>query len=100
MDHWITFSPDGSKLACYSSESTVKLWDALTGQEQCTLRGHSGVVWCCAFNHDGSKLASCSEDCSIVIWDAQSSTQRFVLKDHTHRAEGCAFALSPSRYIK
>ena len=34
----VSFSPDGKRLASASSDNTVKLWDATTGQEMLTDR--------------------------------------------------------------
>ena len=43
MSRSVAFSPDGKRLAsasCY--DQTVKVWDAATGQEILTLKGHTG----------------------------------------------------------
>src|SRR5215510_6026112 len=36
----VAFSPDGNRLASGSADQTVKLWDAVSGQELMTLKGH------------------------------------------------------------
>ncbi len=38
----VAFSPDGKRLASASQDGTVKVWDAATGQEILTLKGHTG----------------------------------------------------------
>ena len=37
----MAFSPDGKRLASASNDGTVKVWDAATGQETLTLKGHT-----------------------------------------------------------
>src|SRR6476646_10148742 len=40
----VAFSPDGRRIASASRDNTVKLWDAVTGKELRTLKGHTNQV--------------------------------------------------------
>ncbi|KAK8734285.1 hypothetical protein OTU49_006108, partial [Cherax quadricarinatus] len=79
---WIArFSPDGSKLATGSKDSTVIIWDVdpetLTVTRRFTLDGHSyGVVYL-AWSPDSSKLIVClqEEAAELVVWDTERGEQ-------------------------
>jgi aspartate 1-decarboxylase len=68
--HSVAFSHDSTRLASASSDQTVKIWDASSGDCLQTLEGHSNGVYSVAFSHDSTRLASASYDRTVKIWDA------------------------------
>ena len=53
------------------SDHSVKIWDAETGQETLTLKGHNDSVEAVIFSPDSNRLASASRDGTIKVWDAR-----------------------------
>jgi WD40 repeat protein len=68
----VAFSHDSARLASGSRDSTVKIWDASSGECLQTLEGHRDSVRSVAFSHDSARLASASGDGTVKIWDASS----------------------------
>src|SRR5262249_4234759 len=101
--------PDGKRLATGSEgvspnwAGEVKLWDAQTGQELLSLKGHTGWITSVAFSPDGKRLASGSgggidhEQQKTVPgevkgWDAQTGQVLLTIKDFTPRFPKVAFS--------
>jgi DNA-binding beta-propeller fold protein YncE len=71
---------------------TVKVWDARTGQELLTLRGHTRLVNSVAFSPDGARLASGSGDQTVKVWDARTGQELHTLRGHTRAVTSVAFS--------
>jgi WD40 repeat protein len=63
----VSWSPDGSKIASGSDDSTVRVWDSSTGAVLSTLEGHSGAMTSVSWSPDGSKIASGSDDKTVRV---------------------------------
>jgi WD40 repeat protein len=50
----------------------VKIWDAATGHEVRTLKGHRGEVRAVCFSPDGKRLASAAREDTLKVWDART----------------------------
>src|SRR5207248_662463 len=70
----------------------LKVWDARTGREALTLKGHAGEVSSVAFSADGRRLASGGGDKTVKVWDARTGQEALTLKGPTGRVSSAAFS--------
>ena len=68
----VAFSHDNNRVASGSSDSTVRIWDAHSGQVLCTLTGHLRGVASVAFSPDDDRLASGGYDNTVNVWRIQA----------------------------
>jgi GTPase SAR1 family protein/predicted MPP superfamily phosphohydrolase len=71
----VAFSPDGRWLASGSSDSSVRLWDASSGELIRSLEGHQDWVRSVAFSQDGRWLASGSDDNTVKLWEVETGAE-------------------------
>ncbi|GLB36779.1 hypothetical protein LshimejAT787_0310660 [Lyophyllum shimeji] len=65
----VAFSMDGSQIATGSSDATIRIWNATTGEAEGELIGHTHGVRDVAFSQDGSQVISSSGDRTVRVWD-------------------------------
>ncbi|MEG3987473.1 NACHT domain-containing protein [Microcoleus sp. S28C3] len=87
----VIFSPDGKLLATGDTDGIVRLWEASTGREILTCKGHTNVVESVAFSPDGKILASASYDKTIELWDVKTGECLKVLQGHTESVMSVTF---------
>jgi WD40 repeat protein len=70
-----SFSPDGERIVTASDDHTARLWDATSGQEIITLRGHEDIVRSASFSPDAGRIVTASDDHTARLWDATTGQE-------------------------
>ncbi len=81
----VAWSPDGKRLASAAGDRSVMVWDAETGQNIWTMRGHTAYVDAVVWSPDGTRLASAGYDNSVRIWDPRTGEEALVLRGDSAR---------------
>lgn len=100
------FSPDGTKLATGSKDTTVMIWavdpEACSLSHLRTLEGHSNGVAYLSWSPDSSHLAACGPDDSAELWVWQVDSGQLRTK-LSHAAEdsltSCAWHPDGRRFV-
>lgn len=87
----VAVSPDGARIATASHDTSVKIWDVLTGQELFTLTDHGQAVNTVAFSPDGSRIATAGDDGFIIIWNGETGARIGTMNGENGRVFGLAF---------
>lgn len=88
----VRFFPDGERVASASEDGTVRIWEASTGRNLLTFKGHADQVWSLAIAPDGRSVASGSSDSSVKVWDAQTGAVMHTFLDHKSRVGALVFS--------
>ncbi|MDQ2716799.1 MAG: serine/threonine protein kinase [Chloroflexota bacterium] len=76
----VAWSYDGRYIASGSNDTTVQVWDAVTGQPIYTYTKHRDVVLSVTWSPDGKYVASGSLDGTVQVWPALTGQSPVILK--------------------
>jgi len=86
------FSPDGAQVVTSSFDTSVRMWDAQSGELTRLFSGHTVQVNSVRFSPDGKRVISACWDLTARILDAGSGKQLFVLGDHRNVVDHAVFS--------
>ncbi len=105
----VAYSPDGRRIVSGSgspvieigkpASGEVKVWDAATGKQLLSLKGHKGVVYSMAYSPDGKRIVSGSLDKTLKVWDAATGQDLLTLKGHTNAVSSVAYSPDGRRIV-
>jgi WD40 repeat protein len=95
----VAFSPDSSRIASGSLDSTIRIWDSVTGNVVARLEGHRDQVRSVAFSPDGTRIVSASSDCTARIWDTTAGDLVHSLEGHKGMVTSVVFCPDSSLVV-
>ena len=75
------------------------MWDAESGQETLTLKGHTDVVNSVAFSPDGKWIVTGSSDKTLRVWDSETGQETLTLKGHSNIVISVSFSPDGKRIV-
>ncbi len=96
----VAYSPDGKRIVSGGGwDPKIKVWDADTGKEVMTLRGHSQWVYCVNYDSSGRFILSSNQNNTINIWDATTGEELMTLRGHQGPVRSALFSHDGKKII-
>ncbi len=99
----VAYSPDGTRIVSASGDlgkpGEMKVWDAATGEEMLSLKGHTQTVASLSFSPDGNSIVTGSYDTTLKVWDASATYDLRVLRGHTSWVQRVSFTPDGKRLV-
>src|SRR5262249_47806962 len=73
--HSLAFSSDGIMLASGCHDSSIRIWNARSGELITQCKGHEREIFALFVFPDSRSIASCSRDRTIRLWDTRTGRQ-------------------------
>jgi WD40 repeat protein len=77
----------------------VKIWNAETGEEIRTLKGHKFNVTSCSYSPDGGEIVSGDGDGDVKIWNAETGKEIKTSTGHVSMVSSCSYSPDGTRIV-
>jgi len=88
----VAYSPDGKYVLTGSADTTIKLWNVVTGDPVRTFKGHTAEITSVAFSPDGRYICSASEDTTAKVWNLTTGEEVYTLSGNHDVVLNVAFS--------
>ena len=65
----VAYNGSGDRIATAGSDGTVRVWNAVTGEQLQAMTDHRGSVWSVAYNGSGDQIATAGSDGTVRLWN-------------------------------
>jgi WD40 repeat protein len=95
----VAVTRDGKRIVTGSSDGTVRVWDAKTGQSLADLKGHTGGVLCLAVSGDGAFVVTGAGDGTARVWHTRAELSILEFQGHTQPVTCLMVSADGSRVV-
>jgi WD40 repeat protein len=95
----VAFNPDGNTVLTVSQDMSAILWEADTGKQLRTFRGHRDFLTSAAFSRDGRQVLTGSKDGTAILWETATGKRVRSFTGHTNSVNSVAFSPDGRRVL-
>jgi WD40 repeat protein/tRNA A-37 threonylcarbamoyl transferase component Bud32 len=88
----VSFTPEGTEVACAAEPRGFMLWETASGQVVRRIPGHDGTALGLAFDRIGTRMASAASTGEVRVWELKTGEAIALFRGHRGWVAGVAFS--------